>query len=158
MRSTARVTEDEMASPVVTVLKDQAELERELFGDKRLVMLTRTGPAFTIDAPPPALPETPYQRKLETALAIIRSGVELLIEAEHETITEAQYAFAQREAMVTLDRVTNPDGWEADRDQTVVEIVRHFSLRSTVPSRLVEEITREAVSTFKAISCREPRA
>jgi hypothetical protein len=116
---------------------------------KQLVHLERRGPAFTEDGP------TPYQRKLESAQAILRSGFELLLEAERgRELTPGERDHCVTEAAIAMRR-HDPACYEDDKSDAVGLTVEYFRGRRIAASEeAIREIAQEAVSFYRTVEAR----
>lgn len=137
---------------VVEVMRDFAALQADPIASGRyLLTLSRRGPAFPEDGP------TPYQRKLETAQAILRSGFELLLEAERgRELTAGERDHCVTEAAIAMRR-HDPACYEDDKSDAVGLTVEYFKGRPGMCASEdeIREIAQEACSFLRVVEARQ---
>ncbi|HEX2594734.1 MAG TPA: hypothetical protein VHL34_24740 [Rhizomicrobium sp.] len=126
---------------------ERAAADRARFG----VASGKRGPAFTA----PEL--TPYQRKLESAQAVIRSGFELLLEAEKgRPLTTGELDHCVTQAAIAMRRA-DPACYEDDKSDAVGETVAYFRGRPSLglTEHEVREVAQEAIAIFRTVEAKQ---
>jgi hypothetical protein len=111
---------------------------------KHLLALETSGPAFG--------ELTPYQRRLITAEAILRSGFEEARQADTgRTLTLAERQFCAEQAAIAMRR-RDPDCYEDDKGDAVGKTIAYFRGRPGFDASedAIREVAQEAIAIFRA--------